>query len=417
MNSADSESLARRLLAAGYVEDSLDRADVAILNTCVIRQASEERVYAKLHELRDWKTPERTVAVTGCLVGKEGEGLKRRFPHLDAVVPIGDYEPFVAGLEARYDYSQGEALPHAGRTGVSHFVRVIQGCDHNCTFCIVPRVRGREKHVALDAVVAECRQAVTDGAREVVLLGQNVDDYHDPEGRGGLAALVREVQKIPGLRRLRFLTSHPQDLEVELLELMAGSDIVCRELQLPVQSGDDIILKRMARGYQTRHYRAIVERARQLMPDMGLVTDVIVGFPGESEQAYLNTRNFVEEMQFDVVHIAMYSPRPQTFAATRMQDDVPHEEKLRRLNDLLALSREIAAKKTARWVGRDVEVLIEGRDELNRPYGRIRQGKRAIVLKGSEVVAGDIVNVRVMQATAGQLIGLPAIPTNSEPAA
>lgn len=408
MNSADSESLARRLLAAGYTEDSLERADVAILNTCVVRQASEDRVYSKLYELRDWKTPERTIALTGCLVGKEGDALRRRFPHLDAVVPIGDYEPFVAGLEARYDYSQGEVLPHAGRTGVSHFVRVIQGCDHNCTFCIVPRVRGREKHVPLVAVVEECRQAVADGAREVVLLGQNVDDYHDPDGRGGLAALVREVEKIPGLKRLRFLTSHPQDLEVELLEVMADSNVVCRELQLPIQSGDDTILKRMARGYQTRHYRAIVERARELMPDIGLATDVIVGFPGESEQAYLNTRSFVEEMQFDVVHIAMYSPRPGTFAATRMEDDVPQEEKLRRLNDLLALSREMAVKKTSRWIGRDVEVLIEGRDELQRPFGRIRQGKRAIVLKGGDVAPGDVVNIRVMQATAGQLIGLPA---------
>jgi len=408
MNSADSESLARRMLAAGYVEDSLARADVAILNTCVVRQASEDRVYSKLHELREWKTPGRTIALTGCLVGKEGEGLQRRFPHLDAVVPIGDYEPFVAQLEARYDYSQGEALPHAGRTGVSHFVRVIQGCDHNCTFCIVPRVRGREKHVPLDAVVAECRQAVADGAREVVLLGQNVDDYHDPDGRGGLAALVREVQEIRGLKRLRFLTSHPQDLEVELLEVMAGSEVVCRELQLPVQSGDDTILKRMARGYQTRHYRGIVERARRLMPDIGLATDVIVGFPGETEQAYLNTRALVEEIGFDVVHIAMYSPRPGTFAATRMEDDVPQEEKLRRLNDLLALSREIAARKTARWIGRDVEVLIEGRDELQRPYGRIRQGKRAIVLKGGDVAPGELVRIRVMQATAGQLIGLPA---------
>jgi len=408
MNSADSESLARRMLAAGYVEDSLARADVAILNTCVVRQASEDRVYSKLHELREWKRPGRTIALTGCLVGKEGEGLQRRFPHLDAVVPIGDYEPFVAQLEARYDYSQGEALPHAGRTGVSHFVRVIQGCDHNCTFCIVPRVRGREKHVPLDAVVAECRQAVADGAREVVLLGQNVDDYHDPDGRGGLAALVREVQEIRGLKRLRFLTSHPQDLEVELLEVMAGSEVVCRELQLPVQSGDDTILKRMARGYQTRHYRGIVERARRLMPDIGLATDVIVGFPGETEQAYLNTRALVEEIGFDVVHIAMYSPRPGTFAATRMEDDVPQEEKLRRLNDLLALSREIAARKTARWIGRDVEVLIEGRDELQRPYGRIRQGKRAIVLKGGDVAPGELVRIRVMQATAGQLIGLPA---------
>ena len=408
MNTADSETLARRLLAAGYVEDSLERADVAILNTCVVRQASEDRVYSKLHELREWKNPDRTIAVTGCIVAKEGEDLRRRFPHLDAVVPIGDYEGFIAGLESRYDYSQGEPLPQSGRTGVSHFVRVIQGCDHNCTFCIVPRVRGREKHVPMRAVVAECRQAVADGASEVVLLGQNVDDYQDPDRQGGLAALVREVERIPRLKRLRFLTSHPQDLETELLEVMAASDVMCRELQLPVQSGDDIVLKRMARGYQTRHYRAIVENARRLMPDIGLATDVIVGFPGESEAAYLNTRALVEEIEFDVVHIAMYSPRPGTFAATRMEDDVPHDEKLRRLNDLLALQRGIAARKTARWIGRDVEVLIEGRDELNRPYGRIRQGKRAIVLRGRDVAPGDVVNVRVLQATAGQLTGLPA---------
>ena len=408
MNSADSESLARRLLAAGYVEDTLERADVAILNTCVVRQASEDRVYSKLHELREWKTPERTIALTGCLVGKEGDGLRHRFPHLDAVVPIGDYEPFVAELESRYDYSQGEALPRAGRTGISHYVRVIQGCDHNCTFCIVPRVRGRETHVPLDAVVAECRAAVADGAREVVLLGQNVDDYHDPAGRGGLAALVREVERIPGLKRLRFLTSHPQDLEPELLEVMAGSGIVCRELQLPVQSGDDTVLKRMARGYQTRHYRAIVDNARKLMPDIGLATDVIVGFPGESEAAYMNTRALVEEIEFDVVHIAMYSPRPGTFAETRMADDVPHDEKLRRLNDMLALSREIAARKSARWVGRDVEVLVEGRDELDRPFGRIRQGKRANVMRPGSIAPGDVVNIRVLQATAGQLTGMPA---------
>ena len=408
MNSADSESLARRLLAAGYVEDSLDRADVAILNTCVVRQASEDRVYSKLHELREWKTPERTIAVTGCIVAKEGDALRRRFPHLDAVVPIGEYEPFVSALESRYDYSEGETLPLSGRTGVSHFVRVIQGCDHNCTFCIVPRVRGREKHMSMAAVLAECRDAVADGAREVVLVGQNVDDYRDPDGQGGLAALVREVERIPGLKRLRFMTSHPQDLEPELLEVMAASDVVCRELQLPIQSGDDTVLKRMARGYQTRHYRAIVENARRLMPDIGLVTDVIVGFPGETEAAYLNTRTLVEEMEFDVVHIAMYSPRPGTFAATKLADDVPQDEKLRRLNDLLGLQREIAARKTARWVGREVEVLVEGRDELQRPYGRIRQGKRANILRAGAIAAGDVLNVRVLQATAGQLTGMPA---------
>jgi tRNA-2-methylthio-N6-dimethylallyladenosine synthase len=409
MNTADSESLARRLLAAGYVEDSLDRADVAILNTCVVRQASEDRVYAKLHELKEWKTPDRTVAVTGCIVAKAGAELKRRFPVVDpVVVPIGEYDDFVAGLDARYDYSQGEALPSAGRTGVSHYVRVIQGCDHNCTFCIVPKVRGRERHIPLAAVVSECREAVEAGAKEVVLLGQNVDDYTDPDGNGGLAALVSAVEEIRGLKRLRFMTSHPQDLEPRLLEVMAASDVICRELQLPVQSGDDGILKRMARGYQTRHYRAIVEHARSLMPDIGLVTDVIVGFPGESEEAFMNTRHLLEEIEFDVVHLAMYSPRPGTFAADKMQDDVPSTEKLRRLNDLLALQRSIAARKTARWVGRDVQVLIEGHDELGRVYGRIRQGKRAIVLKASGIAPGELVDVRVMQATAGQLTGLPA---------
>jgi tRNA-2-methylthio-N6-dimethylallyladenosine synthase len=408
MNAADSESLARRLLAAGYREESLDRADVAVLNTCVVRQASEDRVYSKLHELQEWKTRERTIAVTGCIVAKEGDDLRRRFPHLDAVVPIGDYEPFMAALEARYDYSEGEAMPHAGRTGISHYVRVIQGCDHNCTFCIVPRVRGREKHVPLEVIVAECRRAVEEGAREVVLLGQNVDDYTDPDGRGGLAALVRQAEAIPGLKRLRFLTSHPQDLEMELLEVMAASDVVCRELQLPVQSGDDTVLKRMARGYQTRHYRAIIDKARALMPDIGLATDVIVGFPGETEAAYMNTRALVEEIEFDVVHIAMYSPRPGTFAATRMVDDVPQEEKLRRLNDLLALSREIAARKTARWIGRRVEVLVEGRDGLGRPYGRIRQGKRGVVLRGGDVAPGDLVDMRVVQSNAAQLLGITA---------
>jgi tRNA-2-methylthio-N6-dimethylallyladenosine synthase len=366
-------------------------------------------VYAKLHELKEWKTPDRTVAVTGCIVAKAGAELKRRFPGVDpVVVPIGEYDDFVAGLDARYDYSQGEALPSAGRTGVSHYVRVIQGCDHNCTFCIVPKVRGRERHIPLTTVVAECSEAIAAGAKEVVLLGQNVDDYTDPDGRGGLAALVSAVEQIPGLKRLRFMTSHPQDLEPRLLEVMAASDVICRELQLPVQSGDDVILKRMARGYQMRHYRAIVEQARRLMPDIGLVTDVIVGFPGESEEAFMNTRRLLEEIEFDVVHLAMYSPRPGTFAADKMQDDVPSDEKLRRLNDLLALQRGIAARKTARWVGRDVEVLIEGTDELGRVYGRIRQGKRAIVLKASGITPGQLVNVRVMQATAGQLTGLPA---------
>jgi tRNA-2-methylthio-N6-dimethylallyladenosine synthase len=405
MNLADSESLARRLLAAGYVEaPDLEQADVAVLNTCVVRQASEEKVYSKLHELRRWKTPERTIALTGCLVEKEGDALRQRFPQLDAVVPIGEYGPFVRELDARYDWAEGEPLPVAGRTGVSHYVNVIQGCDHNCTFCIVPRVRGREVHRPLTEVVEECRLAARDGAREVVLLGQNVDDYHDPAGRGGLAALVREVEGVEGLRRIRFMTSHPQDLEMELLEVMAASSKLAHELQLPVQSGDDLVLKRMARGYQVRHYRALVQRARELMPDLGLYTDVIVGFPGETEEAFLNTRRLMEELEFDVVHLAQYSPRPGTFAAERWTDDVPAEVKRRRINDLLELQRGIAGRRARRWLDRTVQVLVEGDDGLGRPYGRNRQGKR-VILKHAHVQAGDLVDVVVEESTPGQLAG------------
>ncbi|HUZ89219.1 MAG TPA: MiaB/RimO family radical SAM methylthiotransferase [Candidatus Acidoferrales bacterium] len=422
MNLADSENLARRLLAAGYAQESdLDRADIAVLNTCVVRQASEDKVYSKLGELGRWKAPGRTIALTGCLVKKEGDRLKSRFPQLDAVIPIGQYDDFLADLEARYDYALGEPLPAAGRTAVSHYINVIQGCDHNCTFCIVPAVRGREVHVPMDQVLSACRAAVRDGAREVVLLGQNVDDYRDPDGGGGLASLVRRVSAIDGLRRVRFMTSHPQDLEPELLEVMASNDKVAHELQLPVQSGDDTVLRRMARGYQVRHYRAIVERARELMPEIGLYTDVIVGFPGESEEMYLNTRRLIEEIQFDVVHLAQYSPRPGTHSAEKWSDDVSADDKRRRINDLLTLQRGIAAARSQRWLGREVEVLVEGFDELGRPYGRSRQGKR-VVIKGRRSVGsgeqggdeqsdaqlsrgGDMVIVGVDSSSAGQLSG------------
>ncbi len=408
MNAADSESLARKLLAAGYVEEpELERADIAVLNTCVVRQASEDKVYAKLHELRAWKTEGRTIALTGCLVGKEGDGLPARFPHLDRIVPIGRYDDFVAELDARYDLALGEPLPVAGRTGISHYVNVIEGCDHNCTFCIVPKVRGRERHKPAESVLDECRRAVEDGAREIVLLGQNVDDYQDPGGGGGLAALVRRVERIAGLKRLRFMTSHPQDLEPDLLDAMASSRVIAQELQLPIQSGDDHMLKRMARGYQVRHYRAIIERARSLMPDLGLATDVIVGFPGESREMFENTLAVMREMEFDVVHLAQYSSRPGTYAADRMPDDVPAAEKRSRINEALALQREIAGRRTARFVGRTVEVLVEGTDELGRAYGRNRQGKRVLV-KRARLQPGDLVPVCIEESSAGQLAGTPA---------
>jgi tRNA-2-methylthio-N6-dimethylallyladenosine synthase len=426
MNLADSEALSRQLLAAGFEEEAdLERADIAVLNTCVVRQASEDKVYSKLGELRSWKTADRTIAVTGCLVGKEGDHLQHRFPHLDAVVPIGEGARFVADLEARYDLARGEPLPAAGRTGISHFVNVIQGCDHNCTFCIVPKVRGREVMKPREAVVKECRRAVADGAREIILLGQNVDDYRDPVTGEGLSRLVEAVAGLDGLLRVRFMTSHPQDLELRLLRVMAEHPKVAHELQLPIQSGDDYMLKRMARGYQVRHYRALIEEARRLMPDLGLYTDVIVGFSGETEERFEHTRRLLSEIEFDVVHLAQYSTRPGTYAADHWPDDVPADEKRRRINDLLHLQRGIARRRAEGWIGRTVEVLVEGADEMGRPFGRSRQGKRTAVLgariappgtiplplAGQEprqpVQPGSLIEVRVERATAGQLAGRP----------
>jgi len=191
---------------------------------------------------------------------------------------------------------------------------------------------------------------------------------------------------------------------MELLQVMAETPVVAHELQLPVQSGDDVVLKRMARGYKVDRYREIVARARTLMPDLGLYTDIIVGFPGETEEQFLNTRRLLEEIQFDVVHLAQYSPRPGTHAGDRWADDVPVEEKRRRINDLLALQREIAGRRTARWIGQTVEVLVEGADELGRPYGRNRQGKR-VVVKRARTQPGELVSVLVEEASPGQLAG------------
>jgi len=406
MNEADSRALAQRLANVGLIEtDKAEDADVIILNTCCVRQASEDKVYSKLANLRRWKRPGRVLALTGCLGVKEKESLRYRFPYLDEVIPIGEYDEFVEKVAPSIDYSEGEPLPLEKGNEVTHYITIITGCNRNCTFCIVPFVRGREKSRPMQQILQECQEAVSSGVKEVIFLGQNVDDYKSPDGEGGLSELLRRAEKIDGLLRIRFMTSHPRDMEDDLLDVMASSDKICRELQLPVQSGDDFILKRMARGYLKRDYMRIIERARTLMPDIAIATDIIVGFPDETEERFLNTLKMLEEVEFDVVHVAMFSPRPGTVAA-KWTDNVPWDVKRERLNRILDLQRAIARRKMERWVGHNVQVLIEGYDANGHPYGRSSQGKRVVILKGKDnVVPGQLVEVRVERASAGQLAG------------
>jgi len=404
MNDADRGELAEQFADIGFVpEVGLEEADLAVLITCAVRQNAEQKVYGKFKELVPWKRARagRAIALTGCMGVEHGSSLLDRLPELDYVFDVRESDGFMAKLQALYGPSLDGpvALPASDR--LSAYVPVIGGCNEMCTYCIVPFVRGRERSRTVDEVVEDVRGLVGRGVREVTLLGQNVNSYRCPETGAGLAELMRAVDGVDGLWRMRFLTSHPRNASPALFEAMRDLGTACEQLHLPVQAGDDELLRRMRRVYSVEHYTSIIERARATVPGMALTTDIIVGFSGETEAEFLGTERLMREVRFDTVHLAAYSVRPGT-AAARRPDDVPQEEKKRRLNHLLALQREIAGEINAGWVGRDVEVLVEGVTEDGRAYGRTRQGKVAYLPAGA-ARTGELHTATVRAATAWQL--------------
>ncbi|MDQ6709475.1 MAG: tRNA (N6-isopentenyl adenosine(37)-C2)-methylthiotransferase MiaB [Candidatus Dormibacteraeota bacterium] len=406
MNESDADYLAQGMGAAGFeAVASLDDADLAILVTCCVRQNAEQKAYGRFRELRGWKQarPGRAIAMTGCMANKEKDRLYQRLPDLDYRFDMRQYEAFIADLQGEYETDPAQTGGALLQHGLTAYVPVIFGCNEVCSFCIVPFVRGTERSRPLSDVVEDVRRFAAQGVREVTLLGQTVNSYRDPEGGAGLSSLLEAVGQVPGIWRVRFLTSHPRHVHDDLLLAIRDLPRVCEHLHLPFQSGDDVILKQMRRRYTRNEYRACIARARALVPDLSVSTDVIVGYPGETEEQFQRTLSLLEEIQFDVVHIQGFSPRPRTTAA-RQPDDITPDEKKRRINVLLAAQRRIAEAANHRWLGRTVEVLVE-RGEGEEISGRSRQNKVVIGRAPLGAEVGTVRRVKVEDATAWQLRG------------
>lgn len=417
MNYADARQVASALERNGYQStERAEEADVIVLETCVVRQQSEDKAYNKLHALTPMKrdNPDLTIAVMGCLVGVKGNDiLRQRFPVVDVFMPPhSDGSPLISHLHQTDAISieqEATARQHAWQDGevilpleqrealVSAPVSVVYGCSHACTFCIIPYRRGVERSRPVGEIVAEVRSLVRQGVKEVVLLGQIVDRYGKdvPDGPD-LADLLRVVSDVEGLERIRFLTSHPNWMTDKLLHAVAALPKVMPQIEVPVQAGDDDVLASMKRGYTAQQYRDLVHKIRDIVPDVAIHGDIIVGFPGETEAQFQRTYDLLADLRLDKIHLARYSPREGTVSARRMVDDVPDEAKRDRFHRLEVLQREVSQEKMKVYLGETVEVLVEERHK-GRWRGRNPQNK-LVFFDDEQDLRGQLVSVRVTWA-------------------
>jgi tRNA-2-methylthio-N6-dimethylallyladenosine synthase len=419
MNVADSELMAQVLGESYQRTAQAEEADLYLINTCAIRRKSEEKVRSLLGSLKSLKQkrPQLILGVGGCVAQQEGERLLAFAPHLNLVFGtqgiyrLPDLVDRAVRGERVVDVARGRdcpELPH--RTWapgtVQTMVTIMQGCDNFCTFCVVPYVRGRETSREPGVVVDEVAAFLDAGGKEVTLLGQNVNSYgrNLPEPMT-FAQLLRRLNRLPGLKRLRFATSHPRDLSPELIHSFGELSALCEHLHLPVQSGANRILRRMNRGYSREHYLAKVARLRQACPGLALSTDLIVGFPGETEADFDQTLDLMREAGFDQAFSFKYSPRPQTRAAT-FTDQVPEDVKAERLARLQALQDELTRKSQARLVGQEQEVLVEGRSKRSPEElcGRLRTNQVVNFIGPPELV-GQLTRVIITEARPHSLKG------------
>ena len=389
MNVSDSQRVGTALERLGYEFTArAEEADVIVLNTCVVRQSAEDKAYGRLSSLRPLKTrnPGLVVNLMGCLVGVRDDGkLRARFPYVDVFSPPSDPGPLIAfltqgearGFEksetgTRFALMDGDMLLPERERGraVSVHLPVVLGCSHACTFCIIPSRRGAERSRPAEEILGEARVLAAAGVKEVTLLGQIVDRYgKDLPGEHSLAGLLRMLQEVEGLERIRFLTSHPNYFSDELMDCAAELSKVMPHIEIPVQAGDDEILKKMRRGYSQADYRAIVEKIRRRIPGCSIATDIIVGFPGESDSQFMETYHLLEDLRMDVAHLARYSPRGGTVAERLYPEDVPEAEKIRRFRMLEELQERIAGEINSGLLGKKVEVLFEEKTKGPTPEG------------------------------------------------
>jgi len=398
MNVADSRRLASALEQMGYEPTRQPKeADVIVLNTCVVRQSAEDKAIGRLTSLRPLKdrNPNLVINLMGCLIGVRGnQKIVERFPWVDVVSAPSDPGPLLHYLTQRTakDNSQaahgrlnaildGEIILPKDEQGllVSAFIPVVYGCSHACTYCVIPSKRGIERSRPYEEILGEASSLAQQGVKEITLLGQIVDRYGlDLSERSTLAMLLRDLHQIEGIKRIRFLTSHPNWMTDELLDTVQALPKVCPHIEVPIQSGDDGILRAMRRGYTAASYRNLIARIRERIPVVAIATDIIVGFPGETQVQFENTYTVLEDLRMDVAHLARYSPRVGTYSARKLEDNVSEEEKMHRFRRLEALQEEIATEINARLLGETLSVLFE-EQKRGRWRGRTPTNKLVFV--------------------------------------
>lgn len=424
MNLHESEKISGILSGMGMsAVNEPENADVVVFNTCCIRDTAERRALGNIGKMKELKKKNKSllIVVTGCMTQQNGfaENMKERYQYVDVILGthnISDLEnqirirlekkKRVAAVLDTDGYIDDETTPVTRTSFPNAWVNINYGCNNFCTYCIVPYVRGRERSRDMKSIISECEKLINDGYKEITLLGQNVNSYGNdvPDENVNFANLLREVAKIDGKFRIRFMTSHPKDLTEDVVKAIRDNDKICNNIHLPIQAGSNSVLKNMNRRYTREHYLGLIDMIRRYLPDCGITTDIMVGFPYETEEDFLDTMDIVEKVRFSTAFTFIYSVRKGTKAAEMPQ--IPYEIKQNRIKRLIARQNEITEEISKDYVGNVYEILVEGLQEKKNGYvvGRTESG-RLVSAKGDESMIGEFKNVKITAVKNAQLLG------------
>ena len=424
MNLHESEKISGILSGMGMsAVNEPENADVVVFNTCCIRDTAERRALGNIGKMKELKKKNKNllIVVTGCMTQQNGfaENMKERYQYVDVILGthnISDLEnqirirlekkKRVAAVLDTDGYIDDETTPVTRTSFPNAWVNINYGCNNFCTYCIVPYVRGRERSRDMKSIISECEKLINDGYKEITLLGQNVNSYGNdvPDENVNFANLLREVAKIDGKFRIRFMTSHPKDLTEDVVKAIRDNDKICNNIHLPIQAGSNSVLKNMNRRYTREHYLGLIDMIRRYLPDCGITTDIMVGFPYETEEDFLDTMDIVEKVRFSTAFTFIYSVRKGTKAAEMPQ--IPYEIKQNRIKRLIARQDEITEEISKDYVGNVYEILVEGMQEKKNGYvvGRTESG-RLVSAKGDESMIGEFKNVKITAVKNAQLLG------------